>query len=275
MGIGLAFLIASLLTAAGTAYSNAKTNKANKQLAQYQYDQERQAIAEQNKYNDPASQMARLQRAGLNPAMIYNTGASSAVGNQTQIAKYSAPTQKFDNWLESATNLPAYLMQSSNLKQQSVQRDNILASTNYTNQKTLSEAVNTAKMGTEAKSAELKYQNDLKLSPYNLSKQALEVKSSELRNSNLQNMLNMNDLQVRKLNQELQQGSLNLKTTQNLQDIQKADLLFKKYENELRSKGVTSSDNVILRSAIQNAGAVKDWMSKAWDTLKYGFGLDK
>jgi hypothetical protein len=36
---------------------------------------------EQQEYNDPSNQMLRLQRAGLNPMLIYGGGAASAAGN--------------------------------------------------------------------------------------------------------------------------------------------------------------------------------------------------
>lgn len=76
---------------AGTGIiSTAMANKANKELAQYSFDMQRQMIKEQNAYNSPVQQMARYQEAGLNPSLIYGNGASSA-GNQNTIAKYDAP----------------------------------------------------------------------------------------------------------------------------------------------------------------------------------------
>lgn len=66
-------------------------NKANRELAQYSFEQQKQMIAEQNKYNSPVEQMKRYEEAGLNPALIYGNGTSSA-GNQSSIAKYEAPT---------------------------------------------------------------------------------------------------------------------------------------------------------------------------------------
>lgn len=82
---------------AGTAIGNAGnllgtilTNKAQKELAKYSYDQQRQMIQEQNAYNSPKEQLARYEEAGLNPNLIYGNGASSA-GNQSDLAEYKAP----------------------------------------------------------------------------------------------------------------------------------------------------------------------------------------
>lgn len=69
------------------------TNRANRKLAEYSYQQQQQMIKEQNEYNSPAAQMKRYQEAGLNPNLIYGNGQSSA-GNQSEIAKYQAPTMQ-------------------------------------------------------------------------------------------------------------------------------------------------------------------------------------
>lgn len=79
-----------LLSGAGNVVSTLLTNRANRKLAEYSYDQQRQMIAEQNAYNSPVQQMARYAEAGLNPHLIYGSGQASA-GNQSQIAKYDAP----------------------------------------------------------------------------------------------------------------------------------------------------------------------------------------
>lgn len=82
--------IGSAVNAAGNVASTLLTNKANKELAEYSFDMQRQLIREQNAYNSPLQQMARYQEAGLNPSLIYGSGQASA-GNQSSIAKYEAP----------------------------------------------------------------------------------------------------------------------------------------------------------------------------------------
>lgn len=79
--------------AVGNITSQLLANRANRKLAEYSYQQQRQMIAEQNEYNSPLQQMARYQEAGLNPALIYGSGQASA-GNQSAIAKYEAPTME-------------------------------------------------------------------------------------------------------------------------------------------------------------------------------------
>lgn len=82
---------AGALSTGGNIISTILTNKANRSLAEYSYEQQKQMIREQNEYNSPKAQMERYQEAGLNPNLIYGDGSSMS-GNQQGIAKYEAPT---------------------------------------------------------------------------------------------------------------------------------------------------------------------------------------
>lgn len=100
----------------GNILSTLLTNRANRKLAEYSYEQQRQMINEQNQYNSPASAMQRYVDAGLNPNMIYGNIES---GQQSGIAKYEAPTMQAPQ----VGNVPAMLgdairtaMQSEMLK---------------------------------------------------------------------------------------------------------------------------------------------------------------
>lgn len=64
-------------------------NEANKQLAKYQFDLNMQAWHEQNRYNSPSAQVARLQAAGLNPQLAYGSGSNA--GNASSAPTYQAP----------------------------------------------------------------------------------------------------------------------------------------------------------------------------------------
>ena len=90
IGAGLA---SSLLNTAGGLAGNMWSLKQNKELAKYQYDLNMQAWREQNAYNAPDQQMARLQAAGLNPNLVYGSGA---VGNTTSgVPEYDRPTADY------------------------------------------------------------------------------------------------------------------------------------------------------------------------------------
>lgn len=95
-----AALIAAGIGAAGSAGTAGIANAKNMKLARYSADFQRQMVAEQNAYNSPAAQIARYQEAGLNPALIYDNGTSSA-GNQSSMAKYEAPDIRYPDPSES------------------------------------------------------------------------------------------------------------------------------------------------------------------------------
>lgn len=89
--MNLASPIGGLVQSGGNILSTVLTNRANRKLAEYSFDQQRQMIREQNAYNTPVAQMQRYMDAGLNPNLIYGNIDS---GNQSQIAKYQAPTMQ-------------------------------------------------------------------------------------------------------------------------------------------------------------------------------------
>jgi hypothetical protein len=72
--------------------------KANKELAQYQFDLNRQQWQAENEYNSPKAQMQRLKEAGLNPNLVYGNGSVS--GNTTTAGpRFESPEAgKNDRW---------------------------------------------------------------------------------------------------------------------------------------------------------------------------------
>ena len=96
MGIsaGAAALIAAGVGAASTggqAIATGKLNKKNRKWQENMYwiqqEQNRNNFLFQNEYNSPSAQMQRLEAAGLNPNMVYgsgaNAGAVGTVGNSS------------------------------------------------------------------------------------------------------------------------------------------------------------------------------------------------
>lgn len=116
--MGLFDFLGSLATAGANVASTSLTNQANKELAQYSYEQQQKMIDAQNQYNSPSAQMKRYQDAGLNPNLVYGQIGS---GNQSQIAKYEAPTMqapKIANVLGDMLDLTAKSQQIKNLAEE-------------------------------------------------------------------------------------------------------------------------------------------------------------
>lgn len=89
-----------------------ETNKANRELAQYNWEQQRQMWNEKNAYDSPIQQMARLKEAGLNPNLVYGS-----IGNMSGQAPTPAmPTQEAPH---SERSDYGFIAQSANAAMQS------------------------------------------------------------------------------------------------------------------------------------------------------------
>lgn len=106
---------------AGTSILNQHTNLA---LAEKQAKFQLDMINAQNQYNRPINQIARYEEAGLNPALIYGNGSSSA-GNQSTIAKYERPNIQYADlgpvlggMAEQVMNMKLKQQELNNLKQE-------------------------------------------------------------------------------------------------------------------------------------------------------------
>lgn len=125
----------------GVAQENSVTKSilANKELAMYGYDQQKQMIREQNAYNSPAAQVQRYQEAGLNPNLIYG---NIDPGNQSQIAKYDRP--QIDPVPSPLTTMGDALRLAMEVKKQEAEINNINAQTNRYNEDTFNAAMRNA-----------------------------------------------------------------------------------------------------------------------------------
>ena len=79
-----------ILSAGINAVTQGAQNRKNREFAREQYATSRaDALADyamQNDYNSPASQMARLKAAGLNPNLVYGNGAATQAASQIKSA---------------------------------------------------------------------------------------------------------------------------------------------------------------------------------------------
>lgn len=88
---GIAQVGGSIFSGISNAVGQRRQFKRQLQLQQNEFDFNRQMWNEQNEYNTPSAQMARLQEAGLNPRLIYGNGSAST-GQASSPPQYSAPT---------------------------------------------------------------------------------------------------------------------------------------------------------------------------------------
>lgn len=98
--------------------------RANQNLAQYQYSKDVEMWNKANEYNSPIKQMERLKSAGLSPAQIYGGGSASAVGNTaTTLPKYSAPRVEYNK--QPLVNVTDMLSRYQDFRMKDAQIDNV------------------------------------------------------------------------------------------------------------------------------------------------------
>ena len=209
---GAAALFQSFLGGRQSRKNVRDTNRANRELAEYQYQQERKQMRELLEYNTPLNQMKRYEQAGLNPNLIYSQGNP---GNQATIPKYEAPEQSYHERtvpINIAQTISQY--QDFELKQAQINNVEAVAAQNQ---------INAAIAGATRSSKE--HQINLKLG---LMRQ--------------EHQKNISEIEIRRLMEKRLQKELTAKDYDNI---------YKKYRNEWMSQGITSSDNIAFRMLVR------------------------
>lgn len=245
--MGAVSLINSAVQRRNDRRNQDRQNAANLALADKQFEQSQQQIAEMNKYNDPAAQMRRFQGAGLNPNLIYGSGSQSA-GNQTQTARYEPPAMRFD---ARAIQLPQVLNEFQNFQMRQAQINNVKAHTDNIREKTATESVTRflrdiqgkrGQIGLERDEYQFEFQNAVVANRARMSAAQVEQEWQKLANLS-------QDEQLKLLVRRQKEKGLELMDIE--QEQRQADLVFSQYKNEWAKMGITSGDNVMLRLLIR------------------------
>ena len=107
--------------------------EANKELARYQFDLNRQQWQAENEYNSPKAQMQRLKEAGLNPNLVYGNGSVS--GNTTTAGpRYEAPKRGVNTRWDFANMAAQAITMYQDMQQKQANIDLARAQTNAVNE---------------------------------------------------------------------------------------------------------------------------------------------
>lgn len=206
-----------------------KTIEANKELAQYQYEQEQQQLEYMNKYNLPANQKQRLIDAHLNPALMYNSAPQNV---QTQLAKYDRPNLDYSGIKPIEIPNPArVLTETQDVRIKQAQTNNLLAQRENIEMDTALKAVTKGKQLADTAKTRLDTEiaDELKKYTYEYAKENTWKKSHERVNEAARN-----------------QGIL----TEN--ENKRLDMLMKQEDLNLRKQGIYPGDPMYIRMLMKN-----------------------
>lgn len=238
---GATSLVGGLLGNSSNRSAQNSANRANMELAKYQYSTNVDMWNKQNFYNSPQQQMDRLKNAGLNPNLVYGNG--SVVGNTTSSApEYKAPhIQAYTGNNFGISEAAGSALQAYQAQQQV---ENLKSSNEYT--KTQSDALKNQMTTETLRQAELGLRNarskfDLDLAS-ELRNNSLEVANQQLLKMKADTARTYSDIDLNQFRGRLTDAQIaNTKVaTAKLRE----DLDIAKFENALKKIGIYPSDRI-------------------------------
>jgi len=260
IGLGTAIYTADRQKAA-----QERQNQYNVDAANTAWERNLQMWNMMNDYNSPMSQMERYRMAGLNPNMVGQSGTGS--GNASSLPHYNAPTAEFRAF---PVDFAGVLGMYQNFQMKKQQIDNLKAQNDYIKQQTVNKGLEALGIPYRNQNIQLTGENlgytgskiragtaaviaanerAQGLYPYQSAILQEEARRAPLRTSHLgQQLLNLqSENTIKQINAQLGRGNLTMQQLQ--QERVRQEIIFKKFENEWRAKGVTSSDNIAVRAA--------------------------
>ncbi|AXH76522.1 MAG: DNA pilot protein [Microviridae sp.] len=215
----------------------------------------------QNAYNTPQAQMERLKAAGLNPRLVYGSGAS-APGNAGPIAPTEVPSEQ-----AARVEVPNIYMSRLVARQMDAQ----YAAT--------TQKVESAKVQAELLQTKTALEN-LRLMRENLrAKNYADLNEAEKSTAQFIALRTQEQFANEKSKGNLMDQLHGFRSEFNKKMLSTADLeiAFKENRNELAKLGIYSSDDAKLRIVVQAANRLgidlDDLVKRGYEQLKYLFGV--
>lgn len=240
-GMIIAPIISSLISANAAKQGSKRTNRQNKAAAELAFQRDKEMWELQNQYNSPSAQMSRFAAAGLNPKLIYGQGNA---GNASSHPQYNAPKLEGNYPVFDPSSVMTGLAQFQDFQLRQAQIDNVRAQTDNVNQRTSNDILFGVlkQIGIDTSSFDLRQKQELE----RYSQEALRLRTGILRQQHSMNI----DRQWRIMNEAKASDQLP-KQAATKTEMMQAELLFKQYENQFRSMGIQSGDNVLLRMLLR------------------------
>lgn len=281
-------LLNSSMNYAAQGDINRKTRKYNEQMYAKQRADSLADWTMQNEYNSPASQMARLREAGLNPNLVYGKGAdnTSMAVRSTDTKSWNPSTPKFD--LAPGNALMSYY----DVQMKQAQIDNLKTQNTVQVQEGILKAAQTAGILQSTKGSEFDLQLKSDLRPYTLEgtienlrrlTAGTDIMLQQNERDAAMNSSNLTEAATRILKMRAETANTTLERSRINEQIEllKKDNRIRALDAQLADEGVRPGENLfmqLLRDALNYAteGAKgKGFIEKGVDKIKERLEWDK
>lgn len=248
------------LGTAASAFGQASANRTNLKLAREAREHDVNMWNQQNAYNTPQMQMQRMKEAGLNPNLVYGSGAAQTTASTPQ----KAPVPEVNNALAplAQMNIAPYLSLSQDWEVKKAQISNMAAQKDYIQQQTANlalEAINKGHVGRKL-SWELGHKQNL--APHQLDAAKANI-SKTLANIDLSR-------QKQQFTSELHPNQMlymhNRAKAMGL-DVNLKNLEYQ-MQSELKPYGVTINDNMLFRFLAPYLRSGKNFLNDNVESFK-------
>lgn len=251
--------------------NNDRQNRANRELADYQYSKDTEMWNKGNLYNAPGAQMERLKAAGLNPNLVYGNGVTG--NSASQLPKYQAPQVSYQG-NKNPVNFPETIAMHQQLQMQAANIDNVKAQTKATEQKAANDAILNRIL--LIKEIGEPYRNEIlstrategeALRPHNVAIRKGEADRQQKILDKLTGEIGLQKWMADNFNSQIktrttQRGLMRQQENESWYRTNYTDLKSKFQEtlNKLGQKGIFQGDNPLLRVPLQNWQEIKDFI---------------
>lgn len=246
---------ASGINAYATGKMNRKTRKWSEGMAQQSRKWALEDQAAMNEYNDPSSQMERLRKAGLNPALVYGNGATTEAApiRSTEQPDWKPETPDYGSGI--SNSIAAYV----DTKQKEAQTNNLRAQNTVLQQEAILKAATTANVASQTATGQFDLAQKNRLA--DISAQAAEANLRKI-NQDIDLSMSKNDRETALASSSIQEAAARILQTRAqtantkaekeaiLRRIEglKKDNQLKQLDINLREKGINPSDPIYMRA---------------------------
>lgn len=234
---------ASLVGSAINKSSQSSANRQNLELAKYQNTWNLQQWNRENEYNHPAMQMSRLKQAGLNPNLVYGSGAQT-----TSASSPKAAHMEVAPYLQSSQDLGAAAQAAINAQQLQRQNELTKSQSDYLRQQAITEgqkqaamAIQNARGSIDLRIARALQETSIEAGRANLMKLQGEAHQS-MNNANITDFIHR---ELQPLQKQMSQAQLD-QVYLSMQNLAQ-DMNFNKFEQDMKRIGIYPQDKIYFR----------------------------